>query len=214
MQKQYQERTTLHTWPWNTWERDAEWSSPTIACHIHDASVPFGRAVAQRYDVPWDWLWDACHMAGVRSGTCCERFCSKEGPHYCFELNTRNPTINIIHEFGNPLGIPYQSCTAQLSGAYVTQESVSLRILVSKKGMICAPYGCSHQKPLAKGGKGKITCSESTNRFPQASCFKKSTCSVPEIWGCMYNLVAWSVKGTRNGTRYWIPMQPRKAQRN
>jgi hypothetical protein len=36
------------------------------------------------------------------------------------------------------------------------QESVSSRILVSKKGMICTQSnGRSHQKPLAKGRKGK-----------------------------------------------------------
>jgi hypothetical protein len=68
--------------------------------------------VARRYDVPWNWLWDACHMAGIRWGSRCEGFCSKEGPHYRFEQSTRNPTINLIHEFGNPLGIPYPNCTA------------------------------------------------------------------------------------------------------
>jgi hypothetical protein len=37
------------------------------------------------------------------------------------------------------------------------QESVSLRILVSKKGMIrVQSNGRLHQKPSAKGGKGKI----------------------------------------------------------
>jgi hypothetical protein len=68
--------------------------------------------VSQRYGVPWDWLWDACHVAGVRWGSRCEGFCSKEGPHYCFEQSARNWTINLIHEFGNPLRVPYPSCTA------------------------------------------------------------------------------------------------------
>jgi hypothetical protein len=55
MQKQYQERTTLCTLePRSTQERDAEQSAPTIARHIHGASVPLGMPVAQRYDVPWD----------------------------------------------------------------------------------------------------------------------------------------------------------------
>ena len=48
----------------------------------------------------------------------------------------------------------------------------------------------------------------------KASCFKKPTRSVPEIWGRMYDVLPCSVKGTRNGTRNWIPVQPRKAQRN
>ncbi len=72
-----------------TQERDAEWSAPTIAGHIHGASEHLGTPVAQRYDVPWDWLWYACHMAGVHWGSHCEGFCSKEGPHYRLEQSTR-----------------------------------------------------------------------------------------------------------------------------
>ncbi len=48
-----------------------------------------GKVVAQRCDVLCDWLWDACHMAGVRWRSRCEGFCSKEGPHYCFEQSAR-----------------------------------------------------------------------------------------------------------------------------
>jgi hypothetical protein len=48
----------------------------------------------------------------------------------------------------------------------------------------------------------------------KASCFKKPRRSVPEIWGRMYNVPARSAKGTRNGTRNWILVQPRKARRN
>ncbi len=48
-----------------------------------------GDIVAQRYDVLCDWLWDACHMAGVRWGSRCEGFCSKEGPHYRLEQSAR-----------------------------------------------------------------------------------------------------------------------------
>ncbi len=111
MQKKYHGRTTLRTWPWKPQERDAEWSAQNITHHIHGASEPLGTTVAWRYDIPRDWLWDACHMAGVRWGSCCKGFHRKEGPHYHFEQSTRNPTINLIHEFGNPLGIPYSSCT-------------------------------------------------------------------------------------------------------
>jgi hypothetical protein len=35
------------------------------------------------------WLWDACHMAGVRWGSCCEGFLSEEGPHYHLEQSMR-----------------------------------------------------------------------------------------------------------------------------
>ncbi len=79
-------------------------SHPWCFCAIGDV-------VAQRYDILWDLLWDACHMAGVQWGSRCEGFCSDKGPHYCLEQSMRNPTINLIHEFGNPLRIPYLSCT-------------------------------------------------------------------------------------------------------
>jgi hypothetical protein len=62
--------------------------------------------------------------------------------------------------------------------------------------------------------KGKFTGSESTTRFQCASCFEKPTRSVPEIRGCMYNVPAWSAKVQEKGTRNWIPVQPRKVQRN
>jgi hypothetical protein len=49
-----------------------------------------------------------------------------------------------------------------------------------------------------KAERGKITGSESTIRFLQASCFKKRMLSVPDIWGRMYNVLARSAKGTKN----------------
>ncbi len=48
-----------------------------------------GDVVVQRYDVLRDWLWDACHMAGIRWWSCCEGFCSKEEPHYRLEQSAR-----------------------------------------------------------------------------------------------------------------------------
>jgi hypothetical protein len=78
------------------------------------------------------------------------------------------------------------------------QESVSSRILVSKKGMICVrPMDICIRNLRQKAERGKITGSEATIRFPQVFCFQKPTCSVLEIWGRMYNVPAWSAKGTR-----------------
>ncbi len=51
---------------------------------------------------------------------------------------------------------------------------------------------------------------ESFGKRNKASCFEKPTHSVPEIWGRMYNILPRSAKGTRNGTRNRIPVQPRK----
>jgi hypothetical protein len=69
---------------------------------------------------------------------------------------------------------------------------------VSKKGMICIRLMDVCTRNLQqKAERGKITGGESTTRFPKASCFKKPTRSVPEIWGCMYNVLARSAKGMR-----------------
>jgi hypothetical protein len=65
-----------------------------------------------------------------------------------------------------------------------------------------------------KAEKGKFTGSDATTRFSRASCFKKPTHSVPETWGRMYDVLAQSANGMRNGTRNRIPVQPRKARRN
>ena len=95
------------------------------------------------------------------------------------------------------------------------QESVSSRILVSKKGMIrIRPMDICTRNLWQKAERGKNTSSESTTMLTRASCFEKPTDSVPEIWGRMYDVPAWSAKGTRNRMRNWIPVQPRKAQRN
>ncbi len=118
------------------------WYQTSRTPKIHGTSSPFGTTAAQRYDIPRDWLWDACHLARIRWGTCCKWFCSKEGPYYCVEQSARNPlehdqvqralawncpeaviwqaTIKFIHEFGNPLRIPSpgftSGCTVLLSG--------------------------------------------------------------------------------------------------
>jgi hypothetical protein len=65
-----------------------------------------------------------------------------------------------------------------------------------------------------KAEKGKFTGSQATTRFPRVSCFEKPMRSVPGIWGHMYDVLAQSANGTRNGARNWIPVQPRKAQKN
>ncbi len=106
MQKQYQERTTLRNW--GVQQRALQVSQPVYST----------------------LTWRHEHKP---QGTHCKGFCSKEGPHYCFEQSVRNPlwrdqvlivlgnfpeavigqaTINLNHKFGNPLGIPYSSCTA------------------------------------------------------------------------------------------------------
>ncbi len=74
--------------PWRSrWpqERDLEQSAPTHARHTHCASRQLGTTAIWRYDIPRDWLWDACQVARVLWGTCCKGFFSKEGQHYQIE---------------------------------------------------------------------------------------------------------------------------------
>ncbi len=71
-------------------------------------------------------------------------------------------------------------------------------MFVSKKGMIrdLSTDVCM-RKIWQKVERGKITGSESTTRFPQASGFEKSTCSVWEKLGHTYDVPAQSAKGTQ-----------------
>ncbi len=197
------------------------WTSRTPK--IHGASRPLGTTATQRYDIPRDWLWDACHLARVRWGARCKGFCSEEGLHYRIEQRTRNPlegdqvqralrnfpeavigqgTVTLIHEFGNPFRIPSQAALCYLTEAYVLQESESSRVLFwVGKGMVHNHLTDVCIRNLRqKGGKGKKTGSESTTRFLWASCFEKSTHSVPETWGRTYDVFLQSVKGMRNRT--------------
>jgi hypothetical protein len=56
-----------------------------------------------------------------------------------------------------------------------------------------------------KAEKGKLTGSEATTRFPRASCFEKPTHSVPETWGRMYDVIAWSAHDKKKGREIGFP---------
>ncbi len=152
--------------------------------------------VARRYDVPWDWLWDACNMARVRWGSRCKGFCSEEGPHYRFEQSARNPTINLIHEFEILWGFYTRAALHSLAGL-MSRKKVSVRgfLWVRKVWFAFAQW---------------TFAPETFGKRRKASCFEKPTHAVPEIWGCTYNVLPHSAKGTRNRTRNRIPVQPRK----
>ncbi len=78
----------MHLTPKNA--RKGRWVISPDYCASHPWHFcAVGDVVAQRYDVLRDWLWDVCHMAGVRWGSRCEEFCSKEGLHYCLEWSAR-----------------------------------------------------------------------------------------------------------------------------
>jgi hypothetical protein len=88
----------------------------------------------------------------------------------------RQATINLNLQVWKSLedSLPELYCI-DLAETYVTQESVSLRILGEEKRYDSQlPNGCLHEKSLAKGGTGKKTGTNSNTRFPRASCFKKT----------------------------------------
>ena len=67
------------------------WAQTSKPPRNHGASRPLRITAAQRYGVPRDWLWDACHLARVRWGTHCKGYCGEEVTHYCIEQSARNP---------------------------------------------------------------------------------------------------------------------------
>ncbi len=102
-------------------------------------------------------------MAGVCWGSCCKGFCSKEGPHYRLEQSARKLSSDkqqstLLTSLDIPWGFHTQAVMHSLARPRSCKKvSVSARILVRKKGMICVQSnGRSHQKPSAKGGKRKI----------------------------------------------------------
>ncbi len=179
-----------------------------------------GDVVAQRYDILRDWLWDACHMAGVRWRSRCKGFCSKEGLHYRFEQSTRKLSSDKQQSTYSQVWISlwwFQTRAVLRSLARLrSRKKVSVQgfLWERKVWIVFSPMDVHSRNLRQKAEKGKFTCSEATTRFPRTSWFKKPTCSVPETWGRMYNVLTQSANGTRNGTRNWIPVQLRKVQRN
>ncbi len=225
--------------PWRTrrlWERDVEQSALTHARHTHCASRQLGTTADRRYDVPQDWLWEACQMARVCKGTLCEGFCSKEGPLYWVDQSARNQlernhvqrapekSSRSCHQTSNnqPLftvwkylgdSFPELYCV-DLAEAYVTWENVSLRIYVRRKGMTWdCPMDVCMRNLQQKAERGKNASTNSCTRFPRASYIEK-TCDVCKKYGDACTTWYLEYKRYKNGMRNQIPVQPRKVQRN
>jgi hypothetical protein len=133
----------------------------------------------------------------------------------CPEAVIRQETISLYSQVWKTLvdSLPKLYCV-DLAEAYVMQESVSLRILCEKKRFVCdCPTDVCMRNFWQKPERGKKTNTNSSTRFPQAPCFKK-TCQVcQKYWSAC---TSWYSENKRyeNRMRNWIPMQPRKAQRN
>ncbi len=226
--------------PWrSSWpgERDIERSASTHTCHTHCASRQLVTSADWRYDVPWDWLQDACQMARIRWGTRCKGFCSKEGPHYQIELSARNQLE--CDQVPRALGKSSRSCCQTRNNQpWFTSLEIPWRFLawavmhwlsrglcharkcqfkeffMRTKGMICnCPTDICMRNLRQKAEWGKKTGTNSCTRFPRASCFKKCVMCVRNM-GAHVQRGTRRTKGIKKGMRNWIPVQPRKAQRN
>ncbi len=162
-----------------------------------------GDVVAQRYDVLCDWLWDACHMAGVHWRSRCKGFRSKEGPHYRFEQSARKLSYDKQQSTYSRVWISLwwfhtQAVLRSLARPRSCKKvSVQGFLWERKVWIVFSPMDICSRNLRQKAERGKFTSSEATTRFPRASCFEKPTRSVPETWGRMYDVLAWSANGTR-----------------
>ncbi len=178
-------------------ERDIEQSAPTHTRHTHCASRQLGTTANWRYDVPQDWLWDACQMARVHYGTHCEGFRSKEGPHYRIEQSAwnqleRNQVQRALGKSSRrcrqtsnnqpwftSLEIPWEFLTWTVlrwlgGGLFHARKCQFEEFCMRKKGMMhkLPSYVCMRNL-WQKAERGKNVGTNSCTRFPQASCFER-----------------------------------------
>jgi hypothetical protein len=176
------------------------------------------------------------HMTGVRWGTRCKGFLHEEYLQYCFEQKVRNPlecdqvrialgshpeaviwqaTINLIHKFGNPLGISFPSSTAILSRAYAMQESWAWGHLWVEKVWFELAWWTFAPETFSKRRKGERKpvlsllpgfLKHLASRNPRVLCQKHGGARMTYYLG--------GPKVHKNGMRNWIPVQSRKEQRN
>ncbi len=128
------------------------------------------------------------------------------------EAVVRQATINFYSQFWKSLGdsFPKLYCI-DLAEAYVTQDSVSLRIYVRKKGMTRdCPIDVGMRNLRQKAERGKNASTNSCTRFPQASCFEKMRLVCQKYGGaCM----TWYSENQRYEKTGWEIGFPRSQER-
>ncbi len=188
-------------------ERDIEQSAPTHARHTHCASRQLGTTANRRYDIPWDWLQDACQMARVRWGNRCEGFFSKEGPHYWIDQSARNQLEHnqvqrapeklsrSCHQTSNnqplftsleiPWGFLSQTVLSWLSGGLCHARKCQFEDLCEKKRYDSRlPNRRLHEKPSSeKGGTGKECRYKFLYQVPMSVLLQENISCMPEYGG-------------------------------
>ncbi len=96
------------------------------------------------------------------------KHCSEEGPHYRLGAKREQESCLLTSD-NQPLFTSWRSSGDSMLGLYcvawLTQESVSLRIFVRKKGMTSPTDMHSRRLPQASERR-KFTSGEATTRFP------------------------------------------------
>ncbi len=177
MQKQYHQRTTLRTWePWRMQERDAEWSAPTIVRHIYGASEPLGmKLLKDMMSLGTDFETHAIWQGYVEDPAAKDFVVRKA---HTIALSTVQGTqqSTLFMSLEIPWGFHTWAVLRSLAGLMSCEKVSVWGILWVRKVSFTFP-----QQTFAPETFGKRR---------KASCFEKSTCSVPEIWGRMYDVPA------------------------
>ncbi len=176
-------------------------------------------------------------MARVCWGTRCVGFCSKEDLHYWVEQNARNQLES--DQVQRALGKLSRSCRQTSNNQpWFTSLEIPWGFLAQlvprwlSRG-ICHARKCQFedimweekvwfaitQRTFAWETFGKRRNGE---RMPvlillpgsHERLASRKGVMVPEIWGRMYDVILREPKVWENGMRNWIPVQPRKVQRN
>jgi hypothetical protein len=130
------------------------------------------------------------------------------------EAVVRQATINLYSQVLKSLGdsFPKLYCV-DLAEAYGMQESVSLRIYLRRKGMICNRLTDVCMRNFRqKAERGKNAGTNSGTRFPQASYFEKMH-NVSQKYGGAGTTWYLEYKRYKNEIKNWIPVQPKGAKK-
>ncbi len=112
----------------------------------------------------------------------------------CKAQGTEQSTL--IHKLEIPWGFHFRAVLRSLVGL-MSREKVSV-------------WGFFWVRKVWFPFAQRTFASETFGKRQKASWFEKPMHSMPEIWGCMYDVLPRSAEDTRNGTRNWIPVQLRK----
>jgi hypothetical protein len=179
-------------------QEKGRWAISPDSCASHPLhSYAVGYYSQSKYNVPRDWLWEACHIASVPWGTHCKEFCSEEGPHYRMERSARNhlernqvkSAWEVVQQLSSdkqqstlltsleiPWGFQSWAVLRWLSGGLCNTRQCQFEDLDEKKRYDSqSSNGHLHKKPLERKAEwGENASTNPGTRFPQASYFEKT----------------------------------------